>query len=58
MKSQFSEFTYGFSVTNELLYYLRCDSSQAPIFPSLLEEGREGGGYDMKFDCNGTPIFL
>ena len=58
MKSQFSEFTYGFSITNELLYYSRCQSSRAPIFPSLLEEGREGGGYDMACDFNGMPIFL
>lgn len=58
MKSQFSEFTYSFSITNELLYYLRGYSYYAPIFPSLLEEGREGGGYDMKFDFDGVPIFL
>ncbi|CEO11988.1 Uncharacterised protein [[Clostridium] sordellii] len=58
MKSQFSEFTYGFSVTNELLYYFRDNTSQAPIFPSLLEEGRDGGGYDMKINYDGIPIFL
>lgn len=58
MKSQFSEFTYGFSVTNELLYYFRGNTSQSPIFPSLLEEGRDGGGYDMKINYDGIPIFL
>ena len=47
MKTEFSEFTYGFSLVNELAKTLPCTA--VPIFPSLLEEGKEGGGYDVKF---------
>ena len=44
MKAEFSEFTYGFSLINELANALSCTA--VPIFPSLIEEGREEGGYD------------
>ena len=46
MKAEFSEFTYGFSLVNELTKTLPCIA--VPIFPSLPEEGKEGGGYDVK----------
>ena len=46
MKAEFSEFTYGFSLVNELAKALSCTA--VPIFPSLPEEGKEGGGYDVK----------
>lgn len=46
MKPEFSEFTYGFSLVNELDKALSCTA--VPIFPSLLEEGKEGGGYDVR----------
>ena len=46
MKADFSEFTYGFSLVSELASALSCTA--VPIFPSLVEEGREGGGYDVK----------
>ena len=40
MKAEFSEFTFGFSLVNELASALSC--AAVPIFPSLLEEGKEG----------------
>ena len=46
MKAEFSEFTYGFSLINELAKALSCTA--VPIFPSLREEGKEGGGYDAE----------
>jgi hypothetical protein len=46
MKAEFSEFTYGFSLVNELAKAMSL--SAVPIFPSLLEEGKKGGGYDAK----------
>lgn len=39
MKPQFSEFTYGFSVTNELVYYFRSNMSQTPIFSQFKLSG-------------------
>lgn len=56
MEPTFSEFSYGFAVTNEFAGLMNL--SVAPIFPSLLEEGKAGGGYDVKFDKPGVPLFL
>jgi len=53
---EFSEFTYGFALTNELLSWIPI--SAVPIFPSLIEEGRDGGGYDVNLDAPGIPIYL
>lgn len=44
MKAEFSEFTYGFSLINELSKTLSCTA--VPIFPSLQEEAEVG--YDAK----------
>ena len=46
MKAEFSEFTYGYSLVHELVDTLSCTA--VPIFPSLIEEGKKGGGYDVK----------
>lgn len=56
MLPQISEFSYGFALTNELvgLTALRA----APLFPSLIEEGRAGGGYDVRLDHPAVPIFI
>ncbi len=45
MKPEFSEFTYGFALVNELSNALTC--KVVPIFPSLREEGKKGG-YDVQ----------
>lgn len=56
MKPQISEFSYGFALTNELVGWQ--ELSAAPVFPSLLEEGRPGGGYDVKLERPGIPLYL
>ncbi|WP_426027236.1 hypothetical protein [Brevundimonas sp. TWP2-3-4b2] len=56
MKPQISEFSYGFALTNELVAWE--ELSAAPVFPSLLEEGRPGGGYDVKLERPGVPLYL
>lgn len=56
MKPEISEFSYGFALTNELVGWVAL--SAAPIFPSLIEEGKAGGGYDVKLDRPGVPLFL
>lgn len=43
MKSDISEFSYGFALTNELVGWVNLRA--APDFPSLIEEGKPGGGY-------------
>jgi hypothetical protein len=52
----FSEFTYGFALVNELVSNTPILS--VPVFPSLLAEGRAGGGYDVFLDRPGHPLFL
>ncbi len=56
MKSLFSEFSYGFALTNEMVGV--SNLQVAPIFPSLIEEGKRGVGYDVKLDAPGVPLFL
>lgn len=57
MTPELSEFSYGFALTNELID-IGGPLSAAPIFPSLIEEGRAGGGYDVNLDIPGFPLFL
>lgn len=57
MKAEFSEFTFGFSLVNELAKSMSLTA--VPIFPSLLEEGKKGGGYDAKLkDKSGITLNL
>jgi hypothetical protein len=53
-----SEFSYGFALTHELIGLAGVPLRAAPIFPSLIEEGRAGGGYDVNLDIPGFPLFL
>ncbi|WP_135077392.1 hypothetical protein [Terasakiella sp. SH-1] len=57
MTPEISEFSYGFSLTHECIADIG-DLNAAPIFPSLIEEGRSGGGYDVKLDSPGILLFL
>ncbi|QGM46364.1 hypothetical protein [Methylocystis heyeri] len=56
MTPEISEFSYGFALTNEIVGWL--DVKAAPLFPSLIEEGKAGGGYDVKLDAPGVPLYL
>ncbi len=58
MKSCFSEFTYGFALTYEIYKEFERFIGVAPIFPSLINEGSVGGGYDLKINISGIPLFL
>lgn len=55
MKPRFSEFTYGYTLVEELSQNKSFTS--VPIFPSLVEEGKTGG-YDAGIQIDGIPIFL
>ena len=56
MTPEISEFSYGFALTNEMVGW--APIATAPIFPSLIEEGKAGGGYDVKLDLPGVPLYL
>jgi hypothetical protein len=58
MTPDISEFSYGFALTHELIGLAGKPLRAAPIFPSLIEEGRAGGGYDVHLDIPGFPLFL
>jgi len=54
----FSEFSYGFALTNEIVALSNPPIVSAPVFPSLIREGGSGGGYDVALDRPGKPLFL
>jgi hypothetical protein len=58
MKRKISEFSYGFALTHELVNSYGFLLADAPSFPSLLEEGKAGGGYDVSLPLRGYPVFL
>lgn len=57
MYPDFSEFSYGYAVTEEIVTKYKARVIGAPRFPSLYEEGKKGG-YDVKIPLKGIPIFL
>lgn len=46
MRSDITEFSYGYALTSNLMDLQ--PSGIAPIFPNLYQEGTEGGGYDVE----------
>ena len=53
-----SEFSYGYTMTDNILHSGLPHSSHAPIFPSQFAEGRPGGGHDVMILLRPVPIFL
>ena len=58
MDPMFSEFSYGYAITEELATGKFGQIIGNPIFPSLYAEGQTGGGYDVQLPRNGAPLFL
>jgi hypothetical protein len=58
MYPDISEFSYGYALTEELIYGSRIPVRAAPFFPSLIEEGTTGGGYDVAIPFVGFVLFL
>lgn len=56
MRATFSEFSYGYAVTEELLNWHGLGITAAPKFPSLLAEAKYG--WDLKLTTGGLPVFL
>ena len=57
MRPSISEFSYGFAIAHEFAQYPKVITA-VPVFPSLRAEGQRGGGWDVKLDRPGTPLFL
>lgn len=58
MKPNISEFSYGYALTEELIKGLGSNITAAPVFPSLYQEGKKGGGWDLKLEKGGIPLFI
>jgi hypothetical protein len=58
MKPDISEFSYGYAVTEELIRGYLPPITAAPLFPSLIQEGQPGGGYDVMLQAGSVPVFL
>ena len=57
MRPNISEFSYGFAITSEFVQAPGAITA-APVFPSLRAEGQQGGGWDVRLDRPGVPLFL
>jgi len=58
MKPKISEFSYGYAFTENLVDWVGSLLAAAPVFPSLIEEGKANGGYDLKLQFGSVPLFL
>jgi hypothetical protein len=58
MRFLISEFSYGYALTEELANGSLGQLIAAHVFPSLIQEGRAGGGYDVQLPFRGRPLFL
>jgi hypothetical protein len=56
MKLGFSEFSYGYAFTENLIRSSAAGPTSAPIFPNLVQEGTLG--YDVKISLPGLPLFF
>ena len=57
MKPDISEFLYGYAVTESLIWDTSLPIVSAPIFSSLIMEGRVDG-YDVAIPFEGLILFL
>jgi hypothetical protein len=58
VRPNISEFSYGYALTENLVRWSNAPIIAAPVFPSLIQEGRTGGGYDVKLDFESRPLFI
>ena len=58
MRPLLSEFSFGYALTEELVAGVIGGLMAAPVFPSLIQEGQAGGGYDLQLPLAGAPLFL
>jgi hypothetical protein len=60
MRPRISEFSYGFALTRELIdrKWNGLELTAAPFLPSLIAEGRTGGGFDVALQTVNLLVFL
>jgi hypothetical protein len=57
-RPEISEFSYGYALTEQLAWNHRDKLRASPFFPSLVDEGKPGWGFDMHLNVNGLLVFL
>ncbi|BAZ97477.1 hypothetical protein [Dehalococcoides mccartyi] len=58
MDPLFSEFSYGYTVTEELATGVLGFQKVRPLFPTQYQEAQPGGGYDVNLPYSGAPMYL
>ena len=59
LRPEFSEFTFGYAFTENFANgWIGGGVRSVPIFPSLIQEGRLGGGYDVAIPTHAEPILF
>ena len=56
MRIGYSEFSFGYAFTENLIRWSSRAPTSAPHFPNLVDEGSRG--YDVRIDRGGCPLFL
>ena len=56
MKLGFTEFSYGYAFTENLIRWSSRGPTAAPVFPNLVQEAQFG--YDVSVDLPGLPLFF
>lgn len=56
MKIGYTEFSFGYAFTENLIRSLASRPQGAPVFPNLIQEGKSG--YDIHIDLPGCPLFF
>lgn len=56
MKLGYTEFSFGYAFTENLIRSLSGQPVGAPVFPNLLQEGQLG--YDVRINLPGCPVFF
>lgn len=56
MKVGYTEFSYGYAFTENLIRSLSTGPTGAPIFPNFVQEAKVG--YDVKINLPAVPLFF
>lgn len=56
MKLGYTEFSYGYAFTENLIRSSSAGPAKAPVFPNLVQEAQLG--YDVKIELPGLPLFF
>lgn len=56
MKLDYTEFSFGYAFTENLIRSSSTTLGGAPVFPNLIQEGRLG--YDVRIDFPGCPMYF